>query len=115
MIANFGIRRGSSNDAGHAHIASELSLGTKDCREMAICNISYDEWIAILIEKGVVETTAPEADSTVKAGQVVRIDGVAEAAYVLYFNDKTSMYCCQWMEGDQSKSQEFGESDFDVA
>ena len=43
-IAQFGIRRGSSRNAGHGHIPGALSLSPRRCRELAICTMSVAEW-----------------------------------------------------------------------
>jgi hypothetical protein len=54
LVAQFGIRRGSSKDSGHGHIASDLYLTMHQARELARCPLSYDAWIAILKSKGVI-------------------------------------------------------------
>ena len=54
-ITQFGIRRGSRRDQSHAHLPGSLFMKPHDVKEMAICNISYDEWVSLLKEKGLIE------------------------------------------------------------
>lgn len=54
-IATFGIRRGSKKDLGHDHIPGALHLSPHDCRLLAECEITLDEWIERLRRLGLVE------------------------------------------------------------
>ena len=52
LVASFGIRRGSSKDAGHNHIPEDLHLTLHQTLDLAQCPLSYERWIEILTEKG---------------------------------------------------------------
>jgi hypothetical protein len=52
MVANFGIRRGSSRDLGHDHVPSQIFVGPKDARLLGQCPLSREDWIRIIKEKG---------------------------------------------------------------
>lgn len=54
-VAQFGIRRGSKKDTGHARIPGQIWVGKKDCLLLAQCPLSREGWIEILKEKGVIE------------------------------------------------------------
>ena len=55
VVATFGLRRGSNREQGHDHIPGQIYTSPHDARELAICNISREEWIAGLREKGMIE------------------------------------------------------------
>ena len=55
-ITQFGIRRGSRRDQSHNHIPGSLFMKPHDVKELAICNISYEEWLNIVKEKGLIES-----------------------------------------------------------
>jgi len=44
LIAYFGIRR-SSKDTGHDHIPRMIFLPPHKTKQLAICTMSYEEWI----------------------------------------------------------------------
>jgi len=52
LITSFGVRRGSSKDAGHDHIPKDLLISPKDARDLAQCPMSRDEYIKKLKQKG---------------------------------------------------------------
>ncbi len=52
LIANFGIRRGSSRDLGHDHVPPQIFLGPKDARLLGQCPLSREDWLKIVKEKG---------------------------------------------------------------
>jgi hypothetical protein len=45
LIAQFGIRRGSSKDAGHDHVQKELNVSTGFAKQLAICTRSRDDFL----------------------------------------------------------------------
>lgn len=51
-IANFGIRRSNKKDKGHGHIPTALFISPRQCRLLAICDLSVQEWWDILRDKG---------------------------------------------------------------
>lgn len=53
-VVSFGIRRGSRRDAGHDHVMSDLHLSPHDCRRLAQCPMSREEWIAVMTDRGVI-------------------------------------------------------------
>lgn len=52
-IVQFGIRRGS-RDQGHGHLPSALHLSPHHTRRLADCPMSYEEWISVMSEKGLI-------------------------------------------------------------
>jgi hypothetical protein len=54
LIVQFGIRRGSSKDIGHGHLPEDLSLTPHQVLELARCPLSYDEWVSLMREKGLI-------------------------------------------------------------
>jgi len=52
MIANFGIRRGSSKDLGHDHIPGAIYVGPHEAALLGHCPMSRQQWIERLTEKG---------------------------------------------------------------
>jgi len=53
LVTTFGIRRGSSKDLGHPHIPEAIYLNTHRTLQLAQCTISRQEWIATLIDRGI--------------------------------------------------------------
>ena len=51
VVAKFGIRRGRK-DLGHDHIMSDIFLSARDARLLASCEISQEDWIVRMTEKG---------------------------------------------------------------
>jgi hypothetical protein len=49
-ITQFGIRHDKT--AGHDYIADQIHMNRKDCLVFGKCDISYDEWVARMREKG---------------------------------------------------------------
>jgi hypothetical protein len=45
LIAQFGIRRGSSKDAGHDHVQKELNVSTGFAKQLAICTKQRDDYL----------------------------------------------------------------------
>jgi hypothetical protein len=45
LVANFGVRRGSSWDAGHDHVQKALDVSTGFAKELAICTKSRDDFL----------------------------------------------------------------------
>jgi hypothetical protein len=62
-IAQFGIRRGSRRDAGHDHIPASIYVSVRSALDLARCPMSYEQWIDVLREKGLIER--PRADDIV--------------------------------------------------
>lgn len=52
LIAHFGIRHGSSRNAGHGHIPNDLHVSFRDVKMLAQCPMSREQWIEKLREKG---------------------------------------------------------------
>jgi hypothetical protein len=75
IATQFGIRRGSG-ELGHGHIPKDMKISQKECREFRKCNISLEEYVNILQDKGyiakpvqtktLVTTENPEAESPTK-------------------------------------------------
>ena len=109
MIAMFGIRRSSSQDQGHAHIPALLNLQNAQCRNLAICNMSVDQWHDVLRGKGLLEEDPEpeEKTSVIASGSEVHILGKDIKAHVSFFNEKRGMYVCTWREDGQTKQAEF--------
>lgn len=55
-ITQFGIRRGSRRDQSHNHLPGSLFIGPHAVKELAICTMSYDDWIQVMKEKGLIES-----------------------------------------------------------
>jgi hypothetical protein len=45
LVAQFGIRRGSSKDAGHDHVQKELNVSTGFTKQLAICTKSREDYL----------------------------------------------------------------------
>ena len=54
LIVQFGIRRGSSKDTGHGHLPEDLSLTPHQVLELARCPLSYEAWVSLMQEKGLI-------------------------------------------------------------
>jgi hypothetical protein len=54
LVAQFGLRRGSGRDSGHDHIPEDLHLSHRQTLDLANCPLSFEEWIALLKEKGLI-------------------------------------------------------------
>ena len=54
-IAQYGIRRGSKKDAPHSYISEQLHITKAQGLDLARCPLSRAEWIAILMDKGVID------------------------------------------------------------
>jgi hypothetical protein len=52
LIGQFGIRRGSRKDQGHDFIPAGIHLSMHDTISLARCNMTYEEWIERMKEKG---------------------------------------------------------------
>jgi hypothetical protein len=59
-IAQFGIRRGSRRDAGHDHIPASIYVNARSALDLARCPMSYEQWIEVLREKGLIEQSGEE-------------------------------------------------------
>jgi hypothetical protein len=55
LIARFGIRRGSEKDKGHDHVQKDLHLNGHQARLLAACPLSFQDWLDILKEKGLLD------------------------------------------------------------
>lgn len=51
LVVQFGIRR-ASKEVGHDYLPANLYLTTRQCRQLAQCPLTHDEYFAILREKG---------------------------------------------------------------
>lgn len=54
LVAAFGIRRGSSKDLGHGHITEDLYLTPHQTLDLARCPLTYERWVEIMQEKGLI-------------------------------------------------------------
>lgn len=54
LVVQFGLRRGSSKDTGHGHLPEDLHLTPHQTLELAQCPLSYDEWVILMTEKGLI-------------------------------------------------------------
>ncbi|HEV2803359.1 MAG TPA: hypothetical protein VGW57_00375 [Chthoniobacterales bacterium] len=52
LVATFGIRRGSNNEAGHDHLPKQLFVGPRDAKDLAQCPMSREQYIRKLRQKG---------------------------------------------------------------
>jgi hypothetical protein len=62
LIAQFGIRRGSSKDLGHDHVPKELNVSTGFAKQIGLCKKYLDDYLANLRERGFLppEGTQPQ-------------------------------------------------------
>ena len=54
LVATFGIRHGSNKNLGHDHIPDNLHVRPREAKLLGQCPLSRDEWVAILVKKGLV-------------------------------------------------------------
>ena len=54
LVVEFGLRRSSSKDTGHGHLPDDLQLTHRQTLDLAYCPLSYEEWVAIMKEKGLI-------------------------------------------------------------
>ena len=45
LVAQFGIRRGSSKEAGHDHVQKELNVSTGFAKQLGVCTKSRDDYL----------------------------------------------------------------------
>jgi hypothetical protein len=45
LIAQFGIRRGSSKDSGHDHVQKELNVSTGFAKQLGVCTKQRDDYL----------------------------------------------------------------------
>ena len=50
IVATFGIRRGRRS--GHFHIPKQIRVSETQAMRLASCAMSFDEWVAVWQEKG---------------------------------------------------------------
>jgi hypothetical protein len=62
LIAVLSIRRCSEKDKGHDYIPKDIYLSSGQAKRLAQCPLKFEEYIEILIEKGVVPKE-PESKS----------------------------------------------------
>jgi hypothetical protein len=51
-IAQFGIGRGSRRDRGHDYIPRQIHVTRQQATLLAQCPMSFEEWIAVMRQKG---------------------------------------------------------------
>jgi hypothetical protein len=51
IATQFGIRRGSG-ELGHGHIPKDMKISQLECREFRKCNMSLEEYVKILEDRG---------------------------------------------------------------
>jgi hypothetical protein len=61
-IAQFGIRRGSRKDAGHDHIPASIYVNSQSALNLARCPMSYEQWIELMLDKGLIEKKAGKGE-----------------------------------------------------
>ena len=61
LIAQFGIRRGSSKDTGHDHVQKELNVSTGFAKQIGTCKKYRSDYLAHLRERGHLPPEPPEA------------------------------------------------------
>ena len=54
LIASFGIRR-ASKDIGHDYIPNQIHVSMHQAKSLAKCTMSYDDWVARLKEKALID------------------------------------------------------------
>lgn len=54
LVANFGIRHGSNKDQGHDHVQGAIHVSAHFARELGTCTKSQQQWVDLMIEKGVI-------------------------------------------------------------
>lgn len=54
LITSFGICRSPKKDKGHGHIPKGLFLTPHQTKSMAECAIEEDDWIVMMVKKGVI-------------------------------------------------------------
>lgn len=62
LIASFGLRHGSAIDQGHDHIPGDIHVGPGFAKLLGQCPKSYDDWIAILRGKNIIEAEEEAAE-----------------------------------------------------
>lgn len=67
LIAQFGIRRGSKKDLPHDYVPEQLHLTKSQFMEFVLCRISQSDWIALLVQKGIVEKMLKSSDADEKS------------------------------------------------
>lgn len=63
-ICQFGLRRGS-RELGHDYIPKQLHISKKECRDLADCPMSADQYFERLREKGIL-ADADSSEGTAK-------------------------------------------------
>ena len=53
-IGSYGVLRGSKSDASHNFIAGQLHISRDECDMLARCPLSIDDFIALMLERGVI-------------------------------------------------------------
>ena len=54
IICSFGIRRGSKRNIQHSFIPDQIHVSHSQALALAQCPMSRDEWIQLMVEKGVI-------------------------------------------------------------
>ncbi|MFZ0772614.1 MAG: hypothetical protein WCA49_06495 [Candidatus Sulfotelmatobacter sp.] len=60
LIAHFGIRRGSSKDAGHDHVQKALNVSTGFAKQIGDCKKYRSDYLANLRQRGLLPPEPPE-------------------------------------------------------
>jgi hypothetical protein len=55
LVVQFGLRRGSSKESGHGHLPEDLHLTQHQTLELARCPLSYDDWVSLMRERGLIQ------------------------------------------------------------
>jgi hypothetical protein len=63
LVAQFGIRHGSSKELGHDHVPSDIHLSPGKAKRLGQCPMSQAEWIRCLQEKGLIPADEPQQDN----------------------------------------------------
>lgn len=55
LVVQFGLRRSSRKDTGHGHLPESLHLSHHQTLDLARCPLSYEDWVLLMKEKGLIE------------------------------------------------------------
>ncbi len=52
LVTSLGIRRGSKKSQGHMHVIDQLQLRPREAADLGHCPLSYEEWLEICKDRG---------------------------------------------------------------
>jgi hypothetical protein len=74
-IASFGIRRGSNKEAPHGHLTEDLHVSPNECRQLADCPMSFDQWLEVMRKKNLLPQSQQETPQANQARPIIRRHG----------------------------------------